>query len=173
MAALRHNDCKVLASELEKIKFEKGGAREQELTYQHVNSFIRTALELGNKGAMSRDRALYMAIGVASQFELMLRQKDIIGAWEPARADRRFPSGVAIVRLDEQAETWSGFCTWENIPGWRWRKIKIPRAGRIRSHTLRPIVPIAGGSASRSAPWPDRQGRRWPTHPLPLLCEVV
>jgi hypothetical protein len=121
MAALRHNDCKVLASELEKIKFEKGGAREQELTYQHVSSFIRTALELGNKGIMPRDRALYMAIGVASQFELMVRQKDIIGAWEPTRADRRFPRGISIVKLEEEAETWAGFYTWENIPGWRWR----------------------------------------------------
>lgn len=121
MAALRHNDCKVLASELEKIKFEKGGAREQELTYRHVISFIRTALDLGKKGIMPAERALYMAIGVASQFELMLRQKDIIGAWEPTKADRRFPSGISIVKLEKEAETWSGFYTWENIPGWRWR----------------------------------------------------
>jgi hypothetical protein len=121
MAALRHNDCKLLASELEKIKFEKGGAREQELTYQHVISFIRTALDLGKKGIMPGERALHMAIGVASQFELMLRQKDIIGAWEPTKADRRFPSGISIVKLEKEAETWSGFYTWENIPGWRWR----------------------------------------------------
>ena len=73
MAALRHNDCKVLASELEKIKFEKGGAREQELTCQHVSSFIQTALDLGKNGVIPSDRALYMSIGVASQFELMLR----------------------------------------------------------------------------------------------------
>jgi hypothetical protein len=121
MAALRHNDCKVLASELEKIKFERGGARQQELTYRHVSAFIQTALDLGERGVIPRDRARYMAIGVASQFELMLRQKDIIGAWEPTRADRRFPAGAVIVRLDEEGETWSGFYTWENIPGWRWR----------------------------------------------------
>jgi hypothetical protein len=121
MAALRHADCKVLASELERIKFEKGSAREQELTYAHVSAFIRTAMDLGKRGVILRDRALYMAIGVASQFELIVRQKDIIGAWEPTRADRRFPSGISIVKLDDEAETWSGFYTWENIPGWRWR----------------------------------------------------
>jgi hypothetical protein len=110
-----------LASELERIKFEKGSAREQELTYAHVSAFIRTAMDLGKRGVILRDRALYMAIGVASQFELIVRQKDIIGAWEPTRADRRFPSGISIVKLDDEAETWSGFYTWENIPGWRWR----------------------------------------------------
>jgi hypothetical protein len=31
-AALRNQDCKVLASDLEYVKFEKGGAREEELT---------------------------------------------------------------------------------------------------------------------------------------------
>lgn len=121
MAALRHEDCKVLASELKQVKFERGGAREQELSYQHVTAFIRTAMDLRDRGIMPADRALYMAIGVASQFEMMLRQKDIIGGWEPTRVDRRFPAGIATMRLDEEQETWSGFYTWENIPGWRWR----------------------------------------------------
>jgi integrase len=45
-----------------------------------------------------------MAIGVAAQFELLLRQKDIIGDWGGARGQK-----------------WTGYFTWENIPGWRWR----------------------------------------------------
>jgi hypothetical protein len=121
MAALRHDDCKVLASELEKVKFERGGAREQDLTYQHATAFIRTAKDLGARGVIPPARALAMAISVAAQFELMLRPKDIIGGWEPTREDRRFPAGIAIVNLEDDAETWSGFFTWENIPGWRWR----------------------------------------------------
>lgn len=121
MAALRHPECKLLADELSNVKFERGGAREQELTYQHVSAFIRTALDLGNRGIMARERALYMAIGIASQFELMLRPRDIIGGWEPTRADRRFPTGIAIVQSSDPPETWTGFYTWENIPGWRWR----------------------------------------------------
>jgi hypothetical protein len=121
MAALAHPDCERLAARLEKVKFERGRAREQELTYQHVSAFIRTAMDLGRRGVIPGDRALYMAIGIASQFEMMLRQKDIIGAWEPTKADRRFPTGISVIKLDEEAETWSGFFTWENIPGWRWR----------------------------------------------------
>jgi hypothetical protein len=34
----------------------------------------------------------------------LLRQKDIIGDWGGARGEK-----------------WTGYFTWENIPGWRWR----------------------------------------------------
>ena len=43
-----------------------------------------------------------MAIGVATQFETMLRQKDVIGEWETDSAGR---------------ERWSGPYRWDNIPG--------------------------------------------------------
>jgi hypothetical protein len=119
MAALRHPECKVLAEELSKIQFERGAAREHELTYQQVRAFIRTAFEMADKGSIERDRALYLAIGTAAQFELMLRQKDIIGDWAPRRQDTRYPAGITILHHDD--ETWSGFFTWESIPGWRWR----------------------------------------------------
>lgn len=119
MAALRHADCKLLAEELANVQFEREGAREQELTYQHVRSFIKTAFELADRGILPRERALYMAIGTASQFELMLRQKDIIGDWMPRRADARHPAGISLLHLED--ETWRGFYTWEAIPGWRWR----------------------------------------------------
>ena len=119
MAALRHEDCKSLKVELRGEKFEKGGAREQELTYAHVSAFIRTALDLGRRGVMPYDRALYCAIATAAQFELMVRQKDIIGDWAPIRFDRRYPAGIA--KLEREGEVWTGFFTWENIPGWRWK----------------------------------------------------
>jgi hypothetical protein len=119
MASLRYTDCKQLASELDKAKFEKGGAREQELSYQQAAAFIKKALELGRKNIMPFDRALRMAIGVAAQFELLLRQMDIIGEWAPAHAKRKIPPGIA--RVDRGAESWIGFFTWEHVAGWRWR----------------------------------------------------
>jgi hypothetical protein len=36
---------------LKGLKFEKGGAREQELTFAHVTAFIRAALDLGARGS--------------------------------------------------------------------------------------------------------------------------
>ena len=113
-AALRHRTCRQLDDELAMIKFEKGGAREEEMTYRQAVAFIRTALELGRKGVIPEQRARYMAIGVAGQFELLLRQKDMIGEWSPAR-----PNVENTMYFG--AEMWIGFFTWERIPGWRWR----------------------------------------------------
>ncbi|WP_456681907.1 tyrosine-type recombinase/integrase [Bradyrhizobium sp. USDA 3311] len=119
MAALRHADCKLLAEELAKIQFEREGAREQELTYQQVRDFVRAAGEMVDKGLISRDRALYLSIATAAQFELMLRQGDIIGKWQKRKEGAKFPAGIALLHTDN--ETWAGFFTWEKIPGWRWR----------------------------------------------------
>ncbi len=119
LAALRIKECKALAGELEKVKFEKRGAREEELTYSYATAFIKTALEFGRKGLMPADRCLHLAIGTAAQFELMLRQMDIIGEWAKLGANRKLPAG--IITLDCGGDVWAGFFTWENIPGWRWR----------------------------------------------------
>jgi hypothetical protein len=100
-AALRLPGCKILADELALVKFEKGGARQEEMTYQHACAFIKKSLELGEAGVIPKDRGLYMALGTAAQFETLLRQKDIIGEWN--------------------GDEWSGFFAWEYIPGWRWR----------------------------------------------------
>lgn len=119
MAALRHADCKLLVEELAKVQFEREGAREEELTYSQVRDFLRAAADMAGKGLIERDRALYLSIAVAAQFEMMLRQGDIIGKWAPRKASAKFPGGIEIVHVDQ--ETWSGFFTWEKMPGWRWR----------------------------------------------------
>jgi hypothetical protein len=119
LAALRFPDCKQLASELERVKFEKGGAREEELTYHHAAAFIKTAMAFERDGVMPPGRALAVAIGTIAQFELLLRQMDIIGEWAPMSVTRKLPAGIATLDLDD--EQWAGFFTWENIAGWRWR----------------------------------------------------
>jgi hypothetical protein len=122
-ASMRIAEAKLLNDELKLVKFEKGGAREEEMTYPQVAAFIRKALEFGDQGIMPRDRALYMAIGTAAQFELLLRQKDIIGdrvaERHRARDLKRAPRGATV--LDFDGFSWVGFFTWEGIPGWRWR----------------------------------------------------
>jgi hypothetical protein len=126
-AALRNADAKVLAGELAHVKFEKGGAREQELTYAQATAFISTALDFGRRGVMPAERCLSLAIGTAAQFEMMLRQMDIIGEWAKAAANRKLAPGIPTLQLGQGAnmgapgEIWAGFFTWERIPGWRWR----------------------------------------------------
>jgi hypothetical protein len=115
MNSIGNEECASVARRLEKIKFEKGAARDGELTYQHVSAFIRTAFELSQKGVIPHKRALTMSIGVAAQFELMLRQMDIIGEWAPISARRKLPNGIVALDLPALApvEQWAGFFSWE------------------------------------------------------------
>jgi Phage integrase family len=106
--ALGYPDCANLVERLKMVRFENAGAREQEMTAAQAMAFIRVALSRGD------NRGRNMAIGVAAQFELALRQKDIIGEWGPARAN------IAGATYDG-AEMWMGPFRWENIPGWRFR----------------------------------------------------
>jgi integrase len=103
--ALGFSDCKDLIERLSMLRFEKPGAREQQMTFAQVAAFIRKALELGDRD---------MAIGVAAQFDLLLRQKDIIGEWGPAT-----PGVTGAVYASD--EMWNGRFYWENIPGWMFR----------------------------------------------------
>lgn len=113
-ASMRLPFCKQLSEELSLVRFEKGGAREQELNSGMCGAFIAKALELGQTSVIPLARARYMAIGVAAQFELMLRQKDIIG--------ERLPLGTEAPHALHCGQfLWSGYFRWENIPGWRWR----------------------------------------------------
>ncbi len=76
-------------------------------------------MEFEKKGVMPANRALHVALGTAAQFELLLRQKDIIGEWGPANVVRKLPKDIATLQIE--GEVWAGFFTWENIAGWRWR----------------------------------------------------
>jgi len=117
----RFADCRAFAEDLRKVKFEKGSAREHEMTYAHVTAFLRTANQLAAKCVIPAQRALYMSIGVAAQFELLLRQKDIIGERIRNEADlgKAVRRGAAVVPCPDG--NWVGYFGWENIPGWRWR----------------------------------------------------
>lgn len=137
-ASLRRPDCMQLADELKLVKFEKGGAREEAMTSVHVGAFVNMALDLQARGVIPPGRGLSMAIGMAAQFETGLRQKDIIGEWRPD-------------------ETWAGFFTWENIPGWRWRmrtsKSKYRTAMDFDLTDLRILMPLL-----EMVPHDQRQG---------------
>lgn len=166
MTALRVPECKLLAEELKALKFEKGGAREEEMTYLQVTSFIRKALELGEAGVMPRDRAHYMALGTAAMFELLLRQKDIIGERLTAAqlVRTKVPKGATVLKFDGFA--WAGFFTWESMPGWIWRmktsKSKYRAAADFdltRYGLLMPLLEAVPQSQRSGAVIKDETGR--------------
>ena len=173
--ALRLADCKQLASELERVKFEKGGAREQELTYQHAARFIKTAMAFERDGVMPPGRALSVAIGTIAQFELLLRQMDIIGEWAPMNATRKLPAGIATLDLGD--EQWAGFFTWENIAGWRWRmktsKSKYRSAADfdLTKYTL--LFPMLEAVPLEQRSWRGGDGREGPPGSSRYVCPLV
>jgi len=139
LAALGHRDCERLAARLANVKFERPGARVEEMTREQTGLFVRAALDLGERGVMPKDRALAMAIGVAAQFELGVRETDVIGQWRDATAPRRPHEPAPLVCGEEQ---WFGFFSWENVPGWRWHtrlsksKYRAPMDFDLRNYPL-------------------------------------
>jgi hypothetical protein len=117
-AMRKYDGVSKLAAELQLVQFEKPQARTQEITYEQAVAFCKAAEQLAAIGKMPAERALHMQIGVMSQFDLMLREKDVIGEWAPAGAKRRLPPSITV--LDRGAEAWAGYYTWENLHGWRW-----------------------------------------------------
>lgn len=73
-AAMELPDCDRLALVLSKMEFENGRARTQELTAEMAQAIIDEANRLGHRS---------IADAQAFQFELTLRQKDVIGEWVP------------------------------------------------------------------------------------------
>ncbi|WP_406853531.1 hypothetical protein ABEG18_13240 [Alsobacter sp. KACC 23698] len=109
--ALGHKECGALAEQLKMIRFERSGRREGEMTVEHVRAFVAAALRAERLPEHCR---LSMAIGVATQFETMLRQKDVIGEWSGPSA----------------RDAWLGSYTWENLPGGILR-LKTSKAKRL------------------------------------------
>lgn len=145
LAAMRKYDgVQKLAAELQLVQFEKPQARTQEMTYEQAVAFCRAADDLAQKGLMPAERALAMQIGMMTQFELMLREKDVIGEWAAAGAKRRLPSSITV--LDLGAEAWAGYYTWENIPGWRWvmrtSKSRFRETGDFRLQNYGLLFPL-------------------------------
>lgn len=97
-AELAH--CERLHGILSKMRFAGPPRRRIKLELQHVEAFIPKALEM--------DR-LSLALGTALQFETIMRQKDVIGEWEPIRDGNR----AGIVLNDHR---WVNGLTWADIP---------------------------------------------------------
>jgi len=142
--ALRFTECGVLDEELGKVRFERSGSRQEEMTYVHAAAFIRAALDLGQRGVIPEERGLYMAIGIAAQFETLLRQKDIIGEWAPGQAggaERRLRRVRNVDRLLHVGEHPRLALAHEDL------EVEVPCRCRVRPDSVHAAAPTAGGGA--------------------------
>ena len=83
------------------MRFKGPARRRVKLELHHVEAFIPMAIEM--------DR-LSLALGTAIQFETMMRQKDVIGEWEPlGETDKSL--GIVL-----NGGRWVNGLTWTDIP---------------------------------------------------------
>lgn len=93
-------ECARLVTILEKARFKQPARRRQKLELHHVEAFIVKALKEGR---------LSLALGTALQFETTMRQRDVIGEWEPLTSN---DAGGGIVL---GARRWGRGLTWADI----------------------------------------------------------
>lgn len=95
-------ECIRLAAVLRALRFEQPKARKSAITYEQALAIIAKAHEIGRPS---------VALAQALQFELTLRQRDVIGEWVRF-ADRATLPPNAIVR---STTWWERGLRWENV----------------------------------------------------------
>jgi hypothetical protein len=92
-------ECQRLHAILRVTEFEQPAQRRVKLTLEHVEALLPVALERGR---------LSLALGTALQFETTLRQRDVIGEWEPI-AEGEEASGIRLGRRLTRADLSADF----------------------------------------------------------------
>jgi hypothetical protein len=120
-------ECERLATILDASRFKQPGRRRVKLELAHVQAFVHEALK--------RDR-LSLALGTALQFETTLRQRDVIGEWEPI-APHAQPSGIVL-----RGRRWVHGLTWADISPEMTIVKETTKTGAIVAHDLKlcPLV---------------------------------
>ena len=115
-------DCARLAAILEASRFKQPGRRRVMLERHHVEAFITEALKA--------DR-LSLALGTAMQFETALRQRDVVGEWEP------LPDGKTVGGIVLNRRRWANGLTWADVNE-RFEIFKATtKTGAIAAHDLK------------------------------------
>src|ERR1019366_4880212 len=95
---LGFDDCFRADTILGKLRFPTPPARTEKLTLDHVQALRRAAHDMGLGS---------IALATVLQFELSLRQKDVIGEWEPAPLE-------SVPKVHEGTR-WVNGLTWSDI----------------------------------------------------------
>lgn len=120
-AAAEMPECGRLSTILSNMRFKAPGRRTAALLAKHVVSFIDTAVANGR---------LSLALGTALQFELGMRQKDVIGEWEPLEGNT--PTSLYVMNRRQ----WVNGLTWDCLdPDWVLTKTTT-KTGQVVTHDL-------------------------------------
>ena len=114
-------ECERLQKIMGNARFKAPGRRRAKLELRHVIAFIAGAKAAGR---------LSLALGTALQFETGMRQKDVIGEWEP------IPAGAAPHGIVLQGRRWVNGLTWSDIGARLIISKETTKTGAIVSHDL-------------------------------------
>ena len=133
--------CERIDRILSKTRFEAPGRRASAMTAEQAAAFIAKARDLGRTS---------LAIGQAIQFECAMRQRDVIGEWEPIGIDG--PTSTFVLN----GRQWVNGVTWSDISkDWILTK-RTTKTGTVVSWDLR-LCPLAFDLLS-AIPADDRFG---------------
>jgi hypothetical protein len=120
-------ECARLATILGASRFKQPGRRRIKLELAHVKAFVAEALK--------RNR-LSLGLGTVLQFETTLRQRDVIGEWEPI-APGSDCSGIVL-----RGRRWVHGLTWADISSEMTIVKETTKTGAVVAHDLKlcPIV---------------------------------
>lgn len=94
---------------------------------EHVEAFIPKAIEMGR---------LSLALGTALQFETAMRQKDVVGEWEP------IPQGEEVSGIVLNGRRWVNGLLWSDISAELLLRKATTKTGAYAAHDLKlcPLV---------------------------------
>ncbi|GJE60729.1 integrase [Methylobacterium trifolii] len=120
-------ECARLYAILEHARFAQPARRRITMELSHVEALVAKALELNR---------LSLAIGTAIQFETALRQKDVIGEWEPIPAGEA-PSGIVL-----NGRRWTNGLLWSDLAADLVVRKATTKTGAFSAHDLKlcPVV---------------------------------
>ncbi|WP_414474305.1 integrase [Microvirga sp. M2] len=121
------HECKRLCEILAPARFTQPGRRRIAMDLEHVEAFVPKAIEMGR---------ISLALGTAFQFDTALRQKDVIGEWEPIPEGQE-PTGIVL-----NGRRWVNGLTWSDIPADLVLRKVTTKTGQISAHDLKfcPLV---------------------------------
>lgn len=118
-------ECARLDQILGKARFKQPGRRRVRMLFAQAEAFIDAAVGAGR---------VSLALGTALQFETGMRQRDVIGEWEPVGEGET--SGIVL-----GGRRWVNGLTWSDIsPDLHLRK-ETTKTGAIVAHDLR-LLPL-------------------------------
>ncbi|MBX9990921.1 integrase [Phreatobacter oligotrophus] len=127
-AELAQAECQRLLLILGATEFKQPARRRSKLELAQVQAFVTKALERGRPS---------LAIGTLIQFETGMRQKDVVGEWEPLPAGQERSGIVIRGRRGQEWRRWCNGLTWSDLGRDLVISKETTKTGAIVSHDLR------------------------------------